>query len=145
MPPAAIMETLQGRWAIFYKEKVIPIRDMMINMIKGDPIDIMGCFDWELMRAWQNLFLLTELSSRSGFLPLSDEAWISTPNLWWRFLMERPVVPMNTSTQSGLTLNLYLSEELLTKLKEQDVEPVIKSRIFFSPNVSVQMKMDICQ
>lgn len=79
-PPAKIIETSQGRWAIFYKGKIILIGDMMINMIRRDPTDIMSWFDWDLMRAWQNLFPLIEVSSRSGFLLLSDEAWISTPN-----------------------------------------------------------------
>lgn len=42
--------------------------------------------------------------------------------------MDRFVVPMNTSTRSRITLNLYLSEESLTKLKEQNVELVITER-----------------
>ena len=68
------MEKAQERWEIFYKGKIIPIGDTMINMIKRDPMEVMGWFEWELMQAWRNLFPLTDLSHRIGFLPIMDEA-----------------------------------------------------------------------
>ena len=111
------MEKAQERWAIFYKGKIIPIGDTTINMIKRDPTEVMGWFEWELMQAWRNLFPLTDLSRRTGFLPITDKAWSLTPNSWWRFLMDRPVPPTNTSTQSGQTSSLYLSEKSPTELE----------------------------
>ena len=45
------MEKAQERWAIFYKGKIIPIEDTTINMIKRDPTEVMGWFEWELMQA----------------------------------------------------------------------------------------------
>ena len=39
------IEKAQERWAIFYKGKIIPIRDTMINMIKRDPTKVMGWFE----------------------------------------------------------------------------------------------------
>ena len=122
------MEKAQERWAIFYKGKIIPIGDTTINMIKRDPTEVMGWFEWELMQAWRNLFPLTDLSRRTGFLPIMDKAWSLTPNPWWRFLMDRPVPPTNTSTQSGQTSSLYLSEKSLTELEVPDVETVITER-----------------
>ena len=76
------MEKAQERWVIFYKGKIIPIGDTMINMIKRDPTEVMGWFEWELMQAWRNLFPLTDLSHRTSFLPITDEAWSLTPNPW---------------------------------------------------------------
>ena len=46
------MDLSLGRWEIFYKGKVITIGDTVIDMIRRDPMDIMGWFDWELMKAW---------------------------------------------------------------------------------------------
>ncbi|KAL0016457.1 hypothetical protein SO802_003526 [Lithocarpus litseifolius] len=73
-------------------------------MIKSDRTEIMGWFEWELMQAWRNPFPLTELSRKTGFLPITNEAWSSTPNPWWRFLMDRPTIPTNTLVQSGGTV-----------------------------------------
>ena len=112
----------------------------MINMIKRDPTEIIGWFEWELMKAWQNLFPLTEMSCRTGFLPLSDEAWSSTPDPWWRFLMDRPTIPTITLVQSRQTSSHYLSEESLTELKVQDVEPVITERKILK-NTPVECKV----
>lgn len=112
----------------------------MINMIKRDPTEIIGWFEWELMKAWQNLFPLTETSCRTGFLPLSDEAWSSTLDPWWRFLMDRPTIPTITLVQSRQTSSHYLSEESLTELKVQDVEPVITERKILK-NTPVECKV----
>lgn len=38
-----------SKWAIFYKGKVIPIRDETIQWIRQDPTEIWGWFDLELM------------------------------------------------------------------------------------------------
>lgn len=65
-----------------------------IRWIQHDLIEIWGWFDVELMGAWKNLFPLAELNRQVGFLPLNDEVWIITPNLWWRFLTDRPPVPI---------------------------------------------------
>ena len=42
--------------------------------------------------------------------------------------MDKPVPPTNTSTQSGQTSSLYLSEKSLTELEVQDVETVFTER-----------------
>ena len=77
------METAMEKWAIFLKGKVIPIGDKTIEGIYGDPTDIMGWYEVEAMEAWKNLFPLIEVSAHRGFLLMEDEAWITTPNLYW--------------------------------------------------------------
>ena len=47
---------------MFYRNKIIPLGDDTINMIRRDPTHIMGWFEKELMEAWLNIFPLTETS-----------------------------------------------------------------------------------
>lgn len=82
-----VMEA-RNSWAIFYKGKVIPIGDDMINWIRRDPTEIWGWFEIDLMQVWKNMFPLTKMSKNLGYLPLKDEAWSLTPNPWWRFLLD---------------------------------------------------------
>ena len=91
------MNTLAERWAIFLKGKVIPIRDKMIEGIQRDPTDIMGRYEKEALVAWKNIFPLTKVSARLGYLPIEDVAWIKTPNPYWHFLMDRPTFPPLTN------------------------------------------------
>ena len=81
-------------WAIFYQGKVIPVGEETINQTKRDPMEIWGWFELELAQAWKNMFRLIDLSKRLVYLPLKDGAWMLTPNPWWRFLTDRPVVPV---------------------------------------------------
>ena len=57
----------------------------------------------DLMIAWKNIFPLTETSKWLGWLPMKDEAWVNTPNPWWRFLTNRPGVPIPQVTSSRLS------------------------------------------
>ena len=87
------MNQSDAKWAIFLKGKVIPIGDKTMESIQRDPTDIMGYYEMEAMEAWKNLFPLTEVSARLGYLPMADEAWIMTPNPYWHFLMDKPKFP----------------------------------------------------
>lgn len=87
------MNPSQEHWAMFYQNKIIPLGDNTINMIRRDPTHIMRWFEEELMEAWLNIFPLTETSRQLGSLPITDEAWILTPNPWWRFVTDRPALP----------------------------------------------------
>ena len=49
-------------WAINLKGKVIELSNSMVNMICRSPIEIMGWFDLDLMRAWKFIFPLTPTS-----------------------------------------------------------------------------------
>lgn len=83
------------------------------------------------MKSWQNIFPLIEQNYRVGFLPLSDEAWMLTPNPWRRFLMDKPAVVLgnlSTSAQSETTSSPCLSEKFLTELQEPNVKPMIIER-----------------
>ena len=84
------METAVEKWETFLKGKVIPIGDRTIEGIQRDPTDIMGWYEEEAMEAWKNIFPLIEVSARLGFLPMEDEAWITTPNPYLHFLMDKP-------------------------------------------------------
>ena len=71
-----------NKWTIFYQGKVIPVGNETIQWIRQYPNEICGWFKLELMLAWKNMFPLTEESKRLGYLPLNDEAWVTTPNPW---------------------------------------------------------------
>ena len=87
------MNQSDAKWAIFLKGKVIPIGDKTIESIQRDPTYIMGYYEMEAMEAWKNLFPLTEVSARLGYLPMADEAWITTSNPYWHFLMDKLKFP----------------------------------------------------
>ena len=59
---------------IFLRGKVIPIGDSTIEGIQKDLKDIMGWYEVETMEAWKNIFPLTEVSARLGYLSMEDEA-----------------------------------------------------------------------
>lgn len=83
------MEPAMKKWAIFLRGKVIPSGDKTIEEIQRNPTDIMGWYKEEAMKAWKNIFPLTEVSARLGYLPMEDEVWITTPNPYWHFLMDK--------------------------------------------------------
>ena len=74
------MNIATERWAIFLKGKVIPNGDKTIEGKQRDPTDIMGWYEEEALVAWKNIFPLTEVSARLGYLPMEDKAWLKTPN-----------------------------------------------------------------
>ena len=69
-----------------------------------NPKGLDGDYRWyntEEMEAWKNIFPLTEVSACLGYLPLTDEAWFTTPNLYWHFLMDQPKFPPLISQHLG--------------------------------------------
>ena len=80
-----------------------------------------------LMNSWSFIFPLTEVSKRDGCLPLTHPAWHNTPNLWWRFMPDRPpLLPppeQRTSRTSRSRLQSILSKTLLD-LIEKELTPV---------------------
>lgn len=69
-------------WAIWFRNKAIPILDEMIAQIRASPTDTMGWFDPDIKAAWQNPLPITPTSIKSGNLPLDHQAWVLTPNPW---------------------------------------------------------------
>ena len=125
------MNPSQEHWAMFYRNKIIPLGDDTINMIRRDPTHIMGWFEKELMEAWLNIFPLTETSRQLGSLLITDEVWILTPNPWWRFVTDRPAllpIPLNNSNPFVRSSILPLSELSLCEMKADLLEPVITER-----------------
>ena len=125
------MNQSDAKWAIFLKGKVIPIGDKTMESIQRDPTDIMGYYEMEAMEAWKNLFPLTEVSARLGYLPMADEAWIMTPNPYWHFLMDKPkfpplIAPLSQSLNSPLWKPLC--EKSLSVLESIHLEPTISQR-----------------
>ncbi|XP_050247925.1 uncharacterized protein LOC126695284 [Quercus robur] len=116
------------KWGILYKGKIIPVSDSTIRWIRQDPTEVWGWFETELMVAWKNIFPLTERSKQLGYLPLKDEAWITTPNPWWRFLTDRPPVPSIPMTNSGPSATrsvMQNSEKILLEAEAMLTEAVI--------------------
>ena len=119
------------KWGIFYKGKVIPVGDETIRWIRQDPTEVWGWFKLELMITWKNMFLLTEISKRLGYLPLKDEAWSTTLNSWWRFLIDRPSVPTPLMISLGPLAtgsNMLNSEKFLSEAEAERTKLVITVR-----------------
>lgn len=90
---------------------------------------IMRWYETELMEAWMNIFPLTEQSRRLGDLLMTDEAWMTTPNPWWNFIMDCPCLqPLgaHTSAHSKEIWLQPLSKRLLNSLEEKHLEPEIR-------------------
>ena len=112
----------------FLKGKVIPIGDKTIKGIQRDPIDIMGWYEEEALVAWKNIFPLTEVSARLGYLLVEDKAWLKTPNPYWHFLMDKPMFPPLTnmvSVQQGSPLWKHLCKESMNALEKLYLVPAI--------------------
>jgi len=79
-------------WALIYKNWVIAIPEEIIAQIRAALTDELGGCEEELKAAWKHLFPLTPESIRNGDLELNHPAWRSTPNLWWMFSMDMPII-----------------------------------------------------
>ena len=51
-----------------------------------------GRFKEELCATWKNLFPLTQASGRNEKLVLDQPAGGTTPNPWWKFIMDMPLI-----------------------------------------------------
>ena len=63
---------------------------MVLTEIQANPTRVMGWYNTEIKKAWKSIFLLTEVSVREGWLPLSDLAWREAKNPWWMFMTDTP-------------------------------------------------------
>ncbi|KAL0014984.1 hypothetical protein SO802_002053 [Lithocarpus litseifolius] len=79
-------------WVIWYKNRAVVIFDEMIAQIRAMPMDTLGWFEAELSNAWKHLFPITLTSIRTGNLTLNHPVWGQTPNPWWKFLTNTPLV-----------------------------------------------------
>ena len=116
------------KWAMLYKNKIIPIGDETIKWIRQDPTEIWGWFDLELMLAWKNMFPLTEESREMGYLPLMNKAWELTLNPWWRFVTDIPASlapPPSSSSSPETGSSMQLSERSLTETEKGWMDSVI--------------------
>ena len=89
----------QSGWAIWYKNRMAAIPDVIIAQIRAAPTEIPGWFETELGQAWKLLFPITPESIRLGHLPLEHNAWFLTPNPWWKFLTDVPEVSVEMSEE----------------------------------------------
>ena len=79
-------------WVIWHKNKAIAILNEVIAQIRAAPTVTLGSFDEELMAAWKHILPITLTSVRTGFVRLDHPAWDSTPNPWWKFLTDAPLI-----------------------------------------------------
>ena len=127
-------------WAIFYQGKVILMGEETINWIRRDPTEIWGWFELEMVQAWP----LTDLSKRLVYLPLKDEAWMLTLNLWWRFLIDWPAVPVPpliSSRSSAPRSSVHPLETLLSEAEVEWTHPVIIVRKILQDRLVEYMMM----
>lgn len=67
----------------------------------------------------------------NSYLPMKNEAWALTPNLWWRFLSDRPAIqtPLQISLRPLATrLNVHASENLLSEAELEWTQSEITMR-----------------
>lgn len=55
-------------------------------------MDVLGWFEEDLIATWKHAFPITQSSIRTGNLPLDHLAWGMTPNPWWKFLTDVPLI-----------------------------------------------------
>ena len=79
-------------WAIWHQGRPVKVSDETVLQIKVAPMNTLGWCDEELGRAWKKIFPITPTSIRTGFLPLDHPAWGQTPNPWWIFITDTPVL-----------------------------------------------------
>lgn len=84
---------------MWYRNKPIPIPDKLIAQIKATRTTTLGSFEEELSTAWKHLFPITSSSMRTGNLALDHLVWGITPNLWWRFLTDMPLLSEKETTE----------------------------------------------
>ncbi|KAK9988089.1 hypothetical protein SO802_028328 [Lithocarpus litseifolius] len=87
--PQALLWT---RWAIRHMNQVIPIPEKIIAQIRASPTDTLGWFEEDLKAAWKNFFPITQASLRGGDLALEHPTWGLTPNQWWKFHSDIPLI-----------------------------------------------------
>lgn len=79
-------------WAIWHRNKAIAILDEVIAQIRVASMDIVGWFNEDFIATWKHLFPITPTSVRMGNLPLDHPVWGTTPNPWWKFLTNAPLI-----------------------------------------------------
>ena len=75
------------------------VPDKVIAQIRACPTTPLGYFEQELEAAWKNIFPIIPSSLRTGTLALDHPAWGSTPNLWWQFLTDIPMITMEEARE----------------------------------------------
>lgn len=68
------------------------VTDEINLQIKAASTNTPGWYKEELGKAWKNIFPITLASFRMGILPLDHPAWGLTPNPWWRFITDLPLL-----------------------------------------------------
>ena len=79
-------------WAIWHQGKPRKVSEETILQIKAEPTKSLGWCDEEMGRAWKKIFPITPSSIRTGCLPLDHPACGQTPNPWWNFIADTPVL-----------------------------------------------------
>ncbi|KAK9987330.1 hypothetical protein SO802_032281 [Lithocarpus litseifolius] len=89
--PLTKWNSWQG-WAMRYRGKVIQVPDEVIAQIRAAPMDTIGWVEEGLRGAWKTMFPLTQESRKMGYLDPDHPAWGITPNPWWKFLTDIPLI-----------------------------------------------------
>lgn len=84
---------------MWYKFKPIAILDELIAQIRAAPMITMGGFEKELCATWKHLFPITQSIVRIGNLVLDHSAWGATPNPWWKFFTDMPLISEKESEE----------------------------------------------
>nr|POE76978.1 hypothetical protein CFP56_49691 [Quercus suber] len=79
-------------WAIWHRNKAVVIPDEVIAQICSAPMVTMGGTEESLCTTWKHIFPITPESMRTRNLALDHPAWGITPNPWWNFLTDMPLI-----------------------------------------------------
>ncbi|XP_030943860.1 uncharacterized protein LOC115968578 [Quercus lobata] len=101
-------------WAIWYRNMAVGIPDVIIEQIRASPTLSMGWHEEALKNAWKQIFPLTPTSSRTGLLNLDHPAWGLTPNPWWKFITDTPLL----SWEEAERLSKYLRPSVVPHYDE---------------------------
>ena len=84
-------------WAIWLRNKLVEIPEEIILQIRATPTKELRWCEVEMGPALKNIFLITPESRRTGELQLDHLAWGLTPNPWWSFMTDIPLISWEES------------------------------------------------
>ena len=84
-------------WAIWLRNRLVEVPDEAILQIGASPTKELGWCDVEMGPVWKNIFPITLESRKTRIIPLDHPTWGLTPNPWWSFITEIPLISLEES------------------------------------------------
>jgi hypothetical protein len=77
-------------WAIHLNEKVIPITEDIIDMIRKDPLHVWGWYNAKISQAWADIAPQVPVNVSLDHLCLTDLVWLQEISPFWNFQSDLP-------------------------------------------------------